>query len=122
SGPSGACAIGPLARSHQLPTLRHRRHSLKADCEPWLTPLGRFTKVAKLLVYKTDVFERWFAGIADRKARVRVQARVDRLETGHCGDVEPVGEGVSELRIFHGPGYRIYFVRPSPSMVILLNG
>lgn len=78
--------------------------------------------MAKFLVYKTDVFERWFAGIADRKARVRVQARVDRLETGHFGDVEPVGAGVSELRIFHGPGYRIYFVRPSPSMVILLNG
>ncbi|MEE8057226.1 MAG: type II toxin-antitoxin system RelE/ParE family toxin [Pseudomonadales bacterium] len=71
-------------------------------------------------IRKTEVFANWFDGLRDRRARARIQARIDRLELGHFGDVAPVGEGVSELRIFYGPGYRVYFVQRGP--VVLLSG
>lgn len=61
-------------------------------------------------VRTTAQFRKWFGALKDRRARARIQARTDRLEIGHFGDVEPVGDGVSELRIFYGPGYRVYFV------------
>lgn len=73
-------------------------------------------------IRKTEVFTNWFNGLKDRRAKARVQARIDRLEFGHFGDVAPVGEGVSELRIFYGPGYRVYFVQSSLMLVILLSG
>ena len=66
-----------------------------------------------LEVYKTEEFARWFKRLRDRKAKARIQARIDRLEQGHFGDVESVGDGVSELRLFYGPGYRIYFTKRS---------
>ncbi|MDR9453579.1 MAG: type II toxin-antitoxin system RelE/ParE family toxin [Wenzhouxiangella sp.] len=75
-----------------------------------------------LAVYKTEDFTRWFEGLRDRQARARIQARIDRLEQGHFGDAQSVGDGVSELRLFHGPGYRIYFTRRSLVIVILLTG
>ncbi|GEM_PF-1959683 len=59
-------------------------------------------------IRKTEVFTNWFNGLKDRRAKARVQARIDRLKFGHFGDVAPVGEGVRELRIFYGPGYRVY--------------
>ncbi|HAN26353.1 MULTISPECIES: type II toxin-antitoxin system RelE/ParE family toxin [Halieaceae] len=73
-------------------------------------------------VYKTDEFARWFKKLRDRQAKSRILARIDRLEQGHFGDVESVGDGVSELRVFYGPGYRIYFTRRSSVVVILLSG
>lgn len=73
-------------------------------------------------VRKTAVFEKWFENLKDRKARARIQARVDRLESGHFGDVAPVGDGISELRIFYGPGYRVYFIQQGSVIVILLSG
>ena len=73
-------------------------------------------------VRKTDVFTKWFNGLRDKRAKARIQARIDRLEIGHFGDVAPVGEGVSELRIFYGPGYRVYFVKQGLAVVILLSG
>lgn len=73
-------------------------------------------------VYKTDEFARWFKKLRDRQAKSRILARIDRLEQGHFGDVESVGDGVSELRVFCGPGYRIYFTRRSSVVVILLSG
>lgn len=73
-------------------------------------------------VRKTAIFIKWFASLKDRRARARIQARIDRLETGHFGDVEPVGEGVSELRIFYGPGYRVYFVQRGTVVIVLLSG
>ncbi len=73
-------------------------------------------------VRKTDVFANWFNGLRDKRAKARIQARIDRLETGHFGDVVPVGEGVSELRIFYGPGYRVYFVKQGLTVVILISG
>ena len=73
-------------------------------------------------VRKTDVFAKWFNGLRDKRAKARIQARIDRLESGHFGDVAPVGEGVSELRIFYGPGYRVYFVKQGLAVVILISG
>ena len=75
-----------------------------------------------LEVRKTEVFATWFKGLKDRKAKARIQARIDRIELGNFGDVAPVGEGVSELRIFYGPGYRVYFARRQTVLVILLTG
>ncbi len=75
-----------------------------------------------LEVRTTAHFRKWFDSLKDRKARFRIQARIDRVEMGHFGDVEPVGEGVSELRIFYGPGYRVYFVERNAVVVILLLG
>jgi len=71
---------------------------------------------------KTDRFARWLDELSDIKARARVLARLDRLAEGNPGDVKPVGEGVSELRIDHGPGYRVYFRQRGRMIVILLAG
>ena len=60
-------------------------------------------------VRKTEIYVKWLDGLRDTRARARVLVRVERLATGNPGDVRPVGEGVSELRIDYGPGYRVYF-------------
>ena len=73
-------------------------------------------------VRKTNVFASWLNDLRDNRAKARIQARIDRLECGHFGDVSPVGDGVSELRIFYGPGYRIYFSKQGLAIVILLSG
>ena len=62
-----------------------------------------------LELHRTDVFARWLDSLRDIRARARVQARVERLAAGNPGDVRPIGEGVSELRIDYGPGYRVYY-------------
>ncbi|MFI3199112.1 MAG: type II toxin-antitoxin system RelE/ParE family toxin [Methylococcaceae bacterium] len=71
---------------------------------------------------KTDVFVQWLDELRDIRARARVQARIERLASGNPGDVKPVGDGVSELRIDYGPGYRVYFTRRGNEVVILLAG
>jgi putative addiction module killer protein len=68
-------------------------------------------------VRKTDVFAQWLDGLRDRQGRARVQARIEWLAAGNPGDVEPVGEGVSELRINYGPGYRVYFKKRGPEQI-----
>lgn len=73
-------------------------------------------------VRKTEIFTNWLDGLKDRRARARIQARIDRVEMGNFGDVAPVGGGISELRIFYGPGYRVYFVQRGEVVVILLSG
>lgn len=73
-------------------------------------------------VRKTTVFSDWFDSLKDKRAKARIQVRIDRVEVGNFGDVAPVGEGVSELRIFYGPGYRVYFVKRASVVVILLSG
>ena len=71
---------------------------------------------------KTERFARWIDGLRDLRARARIQARLDRLAEGNPGDVKPVGEGVSELRIDYGPGYRVYFKARGRTLVVLLAG
>ncbi len=71
---------------------------------------------------KTALFAQWLDGLRDIRARARVQARLDRLAEGNPGDVEPVGQGVSELRINYGSGYRVYFKARGREVIILLAG
>lgn len=73
-------------------------------------------------VRQTEVFAKWFAGLRDRQAQRRIDVRIGRLERGAFGDVKPVGEGVSELRIDYGPGYRVYLAQRGAVVVILLCG
>jgi putative addiction module killer protein len=73
-------------------------------------------------VRQTDEYAEWFKSLRDRRARARINTRIRRLSLGNPGDVKPVGEGVSELRIDYGPGYRVYFVQRGGSLVILLAG
>ncbi len=73
-------------------------------------------------ILTTEVFGAWFTSLKDMQAVRRVQARIDRAEDGNFGDCEPVGEGVSEMRIHYGPGYRVYFVKRGMEIVILLAG
>lgn len=71
---------------------------------------------------QTETFRRWERSLKDRKARALIAARLLRLANGLAGDISPVGGGVSELRIHHGPGYRIYFQQRGAEIVILLCG
>ena len=73
-------------------------------------------------IKKTDVYARWLDNLRDIRARARVLARVERLAAGNPGDVKSVGEGVSEMRIDYGPGYRIYFMQQGFVWVVLLAG
>jgi len=73
-------------------------------------------------IRKTEIFERWFTGLRDRSAVARINSRIDRLQLGLLGDARFVGEGVSEMRIDYGPGYRVYFVQRGNKVVILLAG
>lgn len=73
-------------------------------------------------VRKSDVYVKWLDGLRDIRARARILARVERLIAGNPGDAEPVGEGVSELRINYGPGYRVYYKQQGHAFVVLLAG
>ena len=79
-----------------------------------------------VLIYETmegkSPYIDWLEHLRDKKTQARIAARIDRLELGNFGDFKSVGEGVSELRIDHGPGYRIYFGRDGNQLVILLIG
>lgn len=75
-----------------------------------------------LEVRQTSVYSEWFADLWDRTAKVRIDMRIRRLSLGNPGDVKPVGEGVSELRVDHGPGYRVYFIQRADVYIVLLSG
>ena len=75
-----------------------------------------------LTIYTTEVFDRWFAALKDKQAARRIQVRIDRAEDGHLGDHKSVGQGVWEMRLHHGPGFRVYFMWRGEEMVILLAG
>ncbi|MBA8876485.1 type II toxin-antitoxin system RelE/ParE family toxin [Phyllobacterium myrsinacearum] len=74
------------------------------------------------MIEKTDTFLDWFDGLRDQRARARIAKRLDRLIEGNPGDVKAVGDGVSELRIDYGPGYRIYYIERKSILIILLCG
>jgi putative addiction module killer protein len=73
-------------------------------------------------VRKTEHFAKWIDSLHDIRGRARIQARIERLAMSNPGDVKTVGEGVSEMRIDHGPGYRVYYIRHERSVIILLAG
>ena len=73
-------------------------------------------------IRRSETFSTWLADLSDGRARVRIAQRIDRLAAGNPGDVEPVGKGVSELRIDYGPGYRVYFKRTDRIVYVLLCG
>jgi putative addiction module killer protein len=73
-------------------------------------------------INKTDEFDVWLADLADLMAKAKILTRVRRAELGHFGDCEPVGDGVMEMRIDFGPGYRVYFAREGRVVYLLLNG
>jgi putative addiction module killer protein len=73
-------------------------------------------------VRKSSVYEKWIEGLRDERARYRISARIRRLENGNPGDVEPIGEGCSEMRIHYGPGYRVYYKDTGREIIILLCG
>ncbi|MCK9418064.1 MAG: type II toxin-antitoxin system RelE/ParE family toxin [Nitrospirae bacterium] len=73
-------------------------------------------------IRKTEVFERWLMGFRDQRAVARINTRLRRMMLGNPGDVSPLREGISELRIDYGPGYRVYFVHRGREVVILLAG
>ncbi|MGO9146621.1 MAG: type II toxin-antitoxin system RelE/ParE family toxin [Desulfomonilia bacterium] len=73
-------------------------------------------------IRKTEAFTKWLDEMQDIRARARILVRIERLSAGNPGDVKPVGEGVSELRIDYGPGYRVYYKEQGRKLIILLAG
>lgn len=71
---------------------------------------------------KSDEFDAWLVGLKDHVGKARIALRLDRAAKGNFGDCEPVGEGVSEMRIHYGPGYRVYFTRRASVVYLLLSG
>jgi len=73
-------------------------------------------------IQQTDTFRKWIAKLKDKIAVAIIASRLVRLETGYLGDAKPIGSGISELRIHHGPGYRVYFQRKGERIIVLLCG
>lgn len=75
-----------------------------------------------MLIQTTEVFGKWLHGLQDRRAKAKISARLENVQQGNLGDCQPVGKGVSEMRIHYGPGYRIYFIRSELELIVLLGG
>jgi len=73
-------------------------------------------------IRKTELFAKWLDNLRDIQAKARVLVRIEHHASGNAGDVKPVGEGVSEMRIDYGPGYRVYFIQRGSELIILLAG
>jgi len=73
-------------------------------------------------IRETNTYKKWFAGLRDTRAQIRIDIRIKRLAIGNPGDVKPVGEGISEMRIDYGQGYRVYFKDTGKEIIILLCG
>jgi len=76
----------------------------------------------EISILQTEDFRDWLTGLRDRKTRIRIDDRLKRLASGNAGDTKPVGNGVQELRLQFGPGYRIYYIWQDGVLIILLNG
>lgn len=75
-----------------------------------------------ITILKSATFDEWFSALRDRQAKARIAARIDRLSLGNPGDVRPVGSGISEMRIDHGSGYRVYFKQQGRVVALILCG
>ena len=73
-------------------------------------------------IIESATFSKWLSGLKDRQARMRIYVRLDRLSLGNFGDAGPIGEGLSELRIHYGPGYRLYYLQRDTRVVMLCGG
>ena len=73
-------------------------------------------------IIKSATFDRWFRKLRNPKAKARIQMRIRRLGLGNPGDVQPIGSGLSEMRIDYGPGYRVYYMKSGSVLVVLLCG
>ena len=73
-------------------------------------------------VRKTDEFDKWLSALADQRAIAKIVSRIERLGLGNAGDVKPIGEGISEMRMTHGPGYRIYYKQTGKTIVLIWCG
>lgn len=73
-------------------------------------------------IHTTEEFDHWLSHLRDLKGRAKILIRIEQAMAGHFGDVEPVGDGVFEMRIHFGPGYRVYYVREGRVVYLLLNG
>jgi putative addiction module killer protein len=76
----------------------------------------------RIEIRQTSIFTKWIKGLADRRAKLAIAKRIDRLAYGHIGDAKPIGEGITELRLHIGPGYRVYFTRIGDAIIVLLCG
>ena len=70
-------------------------------------------------IIQSETFQGWLSGLKDRQAVAKIHARLDRVAGGNLGDVKPVRDGVAEMRVDHGPGYRLYFIRHGPLVIVL---
>ena len=75
-----------------------------------------------ITIRRTAEFDRWMTSLSDDRAQARIETRLFRLSQGNAGDVEPIGKGLSELRINYGPGYRVYFGKRGTQMIVILAG
>ena len=73
-------------------------------------------------VRTTDEFDQWLSDLADERAKTKIASRLARLRFGNSGDAKPVGEGMSEMRVHHGPGYRIYYKQTGQTIIVILCG
>jgi putative addiction module killer protein len=78
--------------------------------------------LAMFEIIQSETFQAWLSALKDRQAVARIHARLDRGAVGNLGDVKPAREGVFEMRIDYGPGYRLYYIRRGPLVVVLLAG
>jgi len=74
------------------------------------------------LLEKSAEFEKWFRGLKDRKAKAKILLRLQRVESGNLGDIGSVGDGIDEIRIHFGSGYRVYYKKEGNQLILLLNG
>jgi putative addiction module killer protein len=73
-------------------------------------------------IVQAEEFENWIIRLRDKRAQLRIRARIDRIAMGNPGDVKPVGDGISEMRVDYGPGYRVYFLQRADVLIVLLCG
>ena len=97
-------------------------HRREAECDGSLQQDGIDIGIDQKRDVRADAFDAWLNGLKDRRGKARILIRLLAAEQGHFGDCAPVGEGISEMRIHIGPGYRVYFTRRGETVYLLLAG